>query len=163
MRAYHFPDVTNIFVFDESLELLAKQMNQDLKDLSQWLKVNKLSLNLKNTELIISHPKSFKRDYNVKFKLNGKRCNLISTVKYLGILLDEHLIETKQVNWAHSKLNQTIETLSKLSCNTSLNILEIVYHSLFGSHLQYGAQLWGQRNHVNRNIANTSEPQVNYL
>ena len=106
-------------------------MNQDLKDLSQWLKVNKLSLNLKNTELIISHPKNFKRDYNVKFKLNGKRCNLIRTVKYLGILLDEHLIEKKQVNWAHSKLNQTIETLSKLSCNTSLNILQIVYHSLF--------------------------------
>ena len=29
--------------------------------------------------------------------------------------------------------------------------MKIVYHSLFGSHLQYGAQLWGQGNSVNRN------------
>ena len=33
----------------------------------------------------------------------------------------------------------------------SLPILKIVYHSLFGSHLQYGAQLWGQGNCVNQN------------
>ena len=29
--------------------------------------------------------------------------------------------------------------------------MEIIYHSLFGSHLQYGAQLWGQGKCVNRN------------
>ena len=33
----------------------------------------------------------------------------------------------------------------------SLPILKIIYHSLFGSHIQYGAQLWGQENCVNRN------------
>ena len=75
----------------------------------------------------------------------------ISTAKYLGIFLDEHLLWTKQVNWVNSKLNQTIGILSKLRYSTSLPILKIVYHSLFGSHLQYGAQLWGQENCVNRN------------
>ena len=73
-------------------------MNQDLKNLSQWLKANKLSLNVKKTELIIFHPKKTKLDYGVNFKLNGNRLNPISTVKYLGILLDEHLLWTKQVN-----------------------------------------------------------------
>ena len=66
-------------------------MSQDLKNLSQWLKANKLSLNVKKTKLLIFHPKKTKLDYSVKFKLNGKRLNPISTVKYLGILLDEHL------------------------------------------------------------------------
>ena len=126
-------------------------MNQDLKNLSQWLKANKLSLNVKKTELIIFHPKNTKIDYGVKFKLNGRRLTPISTVKYLGILLDEHLLWTKQVNWVNSKLNQTIGILSKLRYSTSLPVLKIVYHSLFGSHLQYGAQLWGQGNCVNQN------------
>ena len=120
-------------------------MNQDLKNLSQWLKANKLSLNVKKTELIIFHPKL---DYSVKFKLNSKILNPISTVKYFGILLDEHLLWTKQVNWEKSKLNQTNGILRY---NMSLPILKIVYHSLFGSHLQYGAQLWGKGNCVNRN------------
>ena len=103
-------------------------MNQGLKNLSQWLKANKLSLNVKKTELIIF---------------------------YLGTLLDEHLLWTKQVNWVNSKLNQTIGILSKLRYNTNLPILKIVYHSLFGSHLQYGAQLWGEGNCVNQNIIQT--------
>ena len=47
LRAYHFADDTNILLSNKSLELLAKQMNQDLKNLSQWLKANKLSLNVK--------------------------------------------------------------------------------------------------------------------
>ena len=126
-------------------------MNHNLKIFSQWLKANKLSLNVKKTELIIFHPEKTKVDYRVKFKLNGKRLNPISTVKYLGVLLDEHLLWTKQVNWVNSKLNQTIGILSKLRYSTTLPILKILYHSLFGSHLQYGAQLWGQGNRVNRN------------
>ena len=44
-----------------------------------------------------------------------------------------------------------MEFLVNLRHNTSLPILKIVYHSLFGSHLQYGTQLWGQENCVNRN------------
>ena len=44
-----------------SLELLAKKMNQDLKILSQWLKANRLSLNVKKIELIIFHPKMTKQ------------------------------------------------------------------------------------------------------
>ena len=126
-------------------------MNQDLKNLSQWLKVNKFSLNVKKTELIIFHPTNTKLDHGIKFKLNERRLTHISTVKYLGILLDEHLLWTKQVNWVNLKLKQTIGILSKLRYNTSLPILKIVYHSLLGSHLQYGAQLWGQGNCVNQN------------
>ena len=141
MRVYHFADDTIILLSNKSL---AKKMNQDLKNLSQWLKARKLSLNVKKTELIIFHPKNTKIDYRTKFKLSGRRLTPISTVKYLGILLDEHLLWTKQVNWVNSKLNQTIGILNKVRYNTSLPILKIVCHSLFGSHLQYGAQLWGQ-------------------
>ena len=56
-------------------------MNQDLKNLLQWLQANKLSLNVKKTELIIFHPKNTR--LSVKFKLNGKRLNPISKVKYI--------------------------------------------------------------------------------
>ena len=60
-------------------------------------------------------------------------------------------LTTKQVNSVNLKLNQTTVILSELRYNTSLRILKIVYHSLFGSHLQYGARSWGQGNCVNQN------------
>ena len=62
-------------VSGESLEVLAKKLNQDLKSLSQWLKANKLSLNVKKTELIIFRQKAAKIDYSIKFKLDGTRLN----------------------------------------------------------------------------------------
>ena len=57
-------------------------MNQDLKNLSQWLKANKLSLNVKKTELIIFNPGNTKLDYGVKFKVNGRRLTPISKVAW---------------------------------------------------------------------------------
>ena len=68
-----------------SLEVLAKKLSQDLKSLSQWLKANKLSLNVKKTELIIFRRKAANIDYGIKFKLDGKRLTPVNTVKYLGI------------------------------------------------------------------------------
>ena len=56
-RVYHFAYDANILLFNESVELLLKKKNQDLKNYSLWLKANKLSLNIKKTELIIFHPK----------------------------------------------------------------------------------------------------------
>ena len=91
LRVYYFTDDTNILVSNKSLKLLAKKMNQDLKNFIQWLKAKKLSLNIKKTEVTIFHPKNTKLGYGVKFKLIGRRLTPISTVKYLGILLDEHL------------------------------------------------------------------------
>ena len=46
-KTYHFADDTNVLESGKSLEVLAKKLNQDLKSLSQWLKANKLFLNVK--------------------------------------------------------------------------------------------------------------------
>ena len=119
--------------------------------ISQWLKTNKLSLNVKKTELIIFRQKKKPLDHSVKFKLNGKRLFPTSSVKYLGVILDQHLYWNKQLAHVTTKLNQGIGILSKLRHYANLNILKIVYHSLAGSHLHYGAQLWGQTNTENIN------------
>lgn len=42
---------------------------------------------------------------------------------------------TKQFSNVEIKLNRAIDILSKVRHNSNLDILEITYHSLFGSHL----------------------------
>ena len=64
------------------------------------------------------------------------------SVKYLGILLDEHLQWAKQQNQVKTRLNQALGMLSKLRYHSNLNILRIVYRSIFGSHLRYDFKLW---------------------
>lgn len=80
-------------------------MNTDLRRLSQWLKANRLSLNVNKTELMIFHSNTQKVDESVKFKLDGKRLLPSDSVKYLGILLDNYLQWSKQLDRAVMKLN----------------------------------------------------------
>ena len=94
-ETYHFADDTNMLLSHSSLETLANWMNSDLKNLSQWLKANKLSLNVTKTELIIFHSSSKKTDPSLKIILDGKRLIQTDTVKYLGVLLDDHLLWPK--------------------------------------------------------------------
>ena len=81
-----------------------------------------------------------------KFKLDGKRLVPTKSVKYLGVLLDEHLHWNEQISQVKMKLNRAIGILSKLRYNANLSVLKIIYYSLlFSSHLLYGSQLWGQK------------------
>ena len=133
------------------MEVLAKQMDKDILNLSYWLRANKLCLNIQKIELIIFRPTSLKIDPSIKFKLQGKRIIPTQSVKYLGVLLDEHLQWTKQLSNVKIKLNRAIGILSKLRHNSDLDILKMTYHSLFGSHLLYACQLWRQKNQTSLN------------
>ena len=89
-KTYHFADDTSTIQSHSSLKMLSKRINKVLSNLSNWLKTNKLSLNIKKTELVLFRiPKKLKLDHSFKFKIDGKIP--IHSVKYLGLLLDEHM------------------------------------------------------------------------
>ena len=123
------------------LERLLKQVNRGLSNLLNWLRTNKLSLNVKKTELVIFRPRKLKIEHSFKFKLDGKR--LVPT--HSGVLIDEHLLWNKQTAQIKMRLNRAIGMLSKLRINANFNILKPAYCSLFESYLQYGTQLWDQK------------------
>ena len=120
LRAYHFADDTNILLSNKKPGLLAQKNEPRSQKSFTMIKSNQASFlrMLKRLKSFqgekIFHPKNFKLDYGIKFKLNWRRLTPISTVKYLAVLLNEHLLWTKQVNWVNSKLNQTTGSLSKL-------------------------------------------------
>ena len=104
-------------------------MNLDLKNVSHWLKANKLSLNVATIELIIFHSSSKMADHNLKFKLDEKKLIQTDKVKYLDVLLDNHLLWLKQINNVATTLNQAIGILNKLRSRAFLKILKMAYYS----------------------------------
>ena len=144
-KAYHLADDTNVTLSDRSQEILAKRMNHDLRKLSMWFRANKLSLNIEKIELFVFRRQNTKLRV-FKIKLDGKRLFPTSSVKYLGVLLDEHLTWSPQISHVQMKLNRTIGILSKLRYLANIHILKTVYHSLFETHLLYACQLWAQNN-----------------
>ena len=86
---------------------------------------------MKKTELVIYRPRKLKINHSFKFKLDGKRLVPTHSVKYLGVLIDEHLLWNKEIVQIKMRLNRATVMLSKLRINANFNILKTAYHSLF--------------------------------
>ena len=90
--------MTNLLHISKSIKKLNKFVNFDLKNLSNWLNANKISLNVSKTELIIFEPRMKKVDLDLKLKLSGKRNYPIKSVKYLVIKIDESFTWNEHIN-----------------------------------------------------------------
>ena len=74
-----------------SIKKLNKLVNAELKRLLNWLNANKISLNVKKTEMLIFKHKQKKFEGDLKIKLSGKRLYPTESVKYLGVKIDTNL------------------------------------------------------------------------
>ena len=73
-KVHRFADDTNLVHFSKSVyrsvKSIYKYVNLDLKNLTYWLNANRISLNVKNTELVIFKHQRKKLDSPIKIKLN---------------------------------------------------------------------------------------------
>ena len=107
-------------------------MNQDLANLVQWLRANKISLNASKTEIILFKNQRKNITKNLNFRLSGQKIKLSSHVKYLGLILDENLTWDKQMH------NLTLKfILAKLCHYLDYKTILSVYYALFDSHINY--------------------------
>ena len=53
-----FADDTNMFLSDKNLEVLRSQLNEDLREIQEWLNCNKLSLNVLKAHCMIFIPRN---------------------------------------------------------------------------------------------------------
>ena len=90
-KVHHFADDTNLLLINKSLKKINSLINHDLALLVQWLRANKISLNTSKTEIIIFRPKHKIITKHLNFRLSREKINLSMNVKYLGVILHEHL------------------------------------------------------------------------
>ena len=143
-KVHHFADDTNLLCLSNSIKKLSKLVNADLKHLLNWLNANKISLNVKKTEMIIFKSKQKKLEGDLKIKLCGKRLYPTESVKYLGVKIDANLTWQHHVNDLSTKLNRANSLLFKMRKYVSLKILRSIYFATFDSYLSYCCLVWAQ-------------------
>ena len=133
-KVHHFADDTNLLCLSNSIKKLNKPVNADLKRLANWLNANKISVNIKKTEMVIFKPKQKKFEGDLKIKLCGKRVYPTESVKYLGVKIDANLSWQYHVNDLSIKLNRANALLFKMRKYVSLKILRSIYFAIFDSY-----------------------------
>ena len=141
---HHFADDTNLLNYNNSVKRMNKQVNQDLKNLTNWLNANKICLNVSKTEVVLFKSSRKLTDVPLKLKLNGKRLYPTNSVKYLGINIDENLTWKQQISDIAIKLNKANGILSKLRHFIDRKTLKSIYHAIFEPHLYYSSLVWAQ-------------------
>ena len=82
----HFADDTFVLCSSKKPKTLETVINNELKGVIKWLRLNKLSLNAAKTELIIFRSNRHPVNYNnISIKFNGHKLTPVSQVKYLGM------------------------------------------------------------------------------
>ena len=104
-----FADDTNLFFKHSDINVLLGKINKELTNVSNWFNANKLSSNVKTIKHSFFH-KSSKKD-NIPLPLLNLNINGIfnaSSIKFLGVLIDENLTKRDHIHTVEKKITKNI-------------------------------------------------------
>ena len=143
LNFYLFADDTNIYYESSNLSNLINIVNRELKSVKKWLDANKSSLNIDKTNYIIFHSSSATVPSDAVVKIGKKYIKRVKFVKFLGLLLDEHLSWKYHLSELSKKFARTCGIFFRIRNLLLLDVSLCVYNALFLSFLQYGLVVWG--------------------
>ena len=144
LNFYLFADDTNIYYESKDLSDLIRIVNKELRLVKKWPDSNKISLNFDKTNYIIFHSSSINVSSGSDIRIGKKHIKRVKFVKFLGLLLDEHLSWKYHLSELSKKLARTCGMFFKIRNLLPLDVLICLYNALFLSFLQYGLTVWGQ-------------------
>ena len=144
-KANMYADDTHTTIASNDIKELVRMTKKELLNISDWLRVNKLSANPKKTEfMVIGHQRRINEiDDLPPLKLDDSEIKRVEKTKSLGVIIDEGLKWKDQYKSLTGKLAGGLSSLKKLKDVLPQSKLCDVYHALFESHIRYGNVVWG--------------------
>ena len=138
-----FADDTNIYFESDDLTRLTKKFNKELNKVKSWLDCNKLALNIDKTNFVLFHSPRKQLPDLINIKVGKKNIIRVKYIKFLGVLVDEHLSWKFHLNELCKKLSRATGIFYKVRHYVPLQTLICLYNSLCSSFLNYGIIVWG--------------------
>ena len=141
-----FADDTNLTYSNLNFQVLVKTVNDELKKLSVWFEANKLSLNVKKTQIIIFGNKKITSNIETKIMFNNCVIEKVKQTKFLGIIVDENLTWKNHILHVSNKISRSIGVLNRVRYIFPTRTLHNLYYSMIHPHLLYCLIVWGNSN-----------------
>ena len=136
-----FLQMTQTFFHSEDLSIIEITVNEELAGISQWLKVNRLSLNIKKTQYMIFT----RKDGNAKVHLQIDNQEIFETKahKFLGVFIDNRLNWKIHLAYISGKIARGIGILIKVRGYFNNDCMKCLYYSFIYPYLMYCNHIWG--------------------
>ena len=145
----HFADDTTVFMSGDCIEELCLDISVELGKVSEWLRANRLSLNIDKTSFILFTHAHIERNY-VSVSVGNHIIDQVNDIRFLGIQLDSRLNFNEQVNKLCKKLARVVGMMRKLRNLVPPHVTKSIYYSLFQSLLSYCIVIFGGCGKTNR-------------
>ena len=96
-----FADDTNLFNHGKDMFSLQETLNQELANISQWLKINKLSLRIKRPCAWCLHER---KPADIKIEIDNEIISETKFSKFLGVHIDSKLNWKMHIDYASGKI-----------------------------------------------------------
>ena len=118
-----YADDTTLTCSAENADTLQVKMNSDLSKIPTWLKVNKLTLNVKKTKYMLSgsRPKLELLPDNFTVGVNNVPIERVTAYKSLGVSIDENLLWKTHIDEISKKISAGLSVLKRKSNHTVQN------------------------------------------
>ena len=84
-----FADDTNVIYSHTCLKTLNEILQIEMKKITNWLNVDKLSLNTTKTKYILFRSRNKKSKHDLNISINKENVKQVKNITFLGIIIDE--------------------------------------------------------------------------
>jgi len=137
----HFADDTTGFLSSKSVPGLVREMNLDLNRIAEWVRRNRLFLNINKTCYMVISDSSMSDLPSLMIENN--LIARVTEAQFLGVTIDDKLSFKQHVEQLCGKLSKTVGMLNRISNLIPPNVKLSIYYSLIFSRVSYGIVSWG--------------------
>ena len=138
-----FADDTNIFYTNKSYNKLFSVVNEELCKLSEWFRLNKLTLNVSKTNYMLFGRKQRLASDSNKLRIDDNEINIVSKIKFLGVLIDDKFSWYDHINFVNNKISKSLGIMYRAKYVLNEDCLLMLYNTLILPYLNYCCEVWG--------------------
>ena len=148
-----YADDTHLTYAGDNADNIQLQLNQDLENVHNWLRANKLTLNMTKTEfmLIGSRQRLSTLTESPTFAINDFQVSQVTTAKSLGVTIDDRLDWSGHIEKVTKKVASGIGAIKRIRHLVPQATLQLIYQALIQPHFDYCNIVWGNRGITLRN------------
>ena len=137
-----FADDSNMFIIGRDINEMCAKMNESLYEIEEWLRCNKLSLNVLKTHYMIFTPRN-KIVNDVDLLICNTSIERVYVTKFLGVQIDAKLTWKNHIEYTSKKLSKCVAILTKARKKLEKNCLISLYYSFAYPYFIYCNHVWG--------------------
>ena len=127
-----YADDTLIYIQGEDIETCKRELENEIKNVNNWLKMNKLKLNEEKTKMMVINSNS-----EINIEINGKLIENVKIIKYLGVIIDKNLNFNEHIEYVCKKIGKKIGFIKTLRNKMDILTAIQIHNTMIKPHFEY--------------------------